>query len=325
MPIQFPSSPTVNQEYTYEGKVWAWDGSSWVGVRQVTGVQKINIWAKQSLLIPKRGFGLNSGYNATTDQRRTEAGTIPMLKHNIERNLGLFANTVSGIVTYGLVLNLDAGNVASYPGTGTAWTDLSGNGNNATLANGPTYSSANDGSIVFDKTNDYIIVPSINRLNTTTLDVWFNTSSVSESAGVRQYLYTQQRNPPVLASNTYQERQGIHIAGNVLEFQYLDTNNTAGNIVSVNPISANTWYNVVVTLDGTTPKMYLNGTQVSVTGTIRTPKALTVNQAFIARRGDSGGNDYFGGNIGAVKDYDRALSAAEVAQNYNVLKNRYGL
>jgi hypothetical protein len=277
------------------------------------------------MVLIMRRWRLNSGYNATTDQRRTEAGTIPMLKHNIERNLGLFANTVSGIVTSGLVLNLDAGNAASYPGTGTAWTDLSGNGNNGTLTNGPTYSSANDGSIVFDKTNDYIIVPSINRLNTTTLDVWFNTSSVSESTGVRQYLYTQQRNPPVLATYTYQERQGIHISGNVLEFQYLDTNNTAGNIVSVDTISADTWYNVVVTLDGTTPKMYLNGTEVSVTGTIRTPKALTVNQAFIARRGDSGGNDYFGGNIGAVKDYDRALSAAEVAQNYNVLKNRYGL
>ena len=90
MPIQFPPSPTVNQEYTYEGKVWAWDGSSWVGVRQQTGILSSNIWAKQSLLIPKRGFGLNSGYNATTDQRRTKAGTIPMLKHNMERDLGQF-------------------------------------------------------------------------------------------------------------------------------------------------------------------------------------------------------------------------------------------
>ena len=93
MPIQFPPSPSVNQEYTYEGKVWAWDGSSWVGVRQETGIQKSNIWAKQNLLIPKRGFGLNSGYNGTTDQRRTKAGTIPMLKHNIERDLGAFEFT----------------------------------------------------------------------------------------------------------------------------------------------------------------------------------------------------------------------------------------
>ena len=93
MPIQFPPSPTLNQEYTYEGKVWAWDGSSWVGVRQQTGILSSTVWAKQSLLIPKRGFGLNSGYNATTDQRRTQAGTIPMLKHSMERNLGEFEFT----------------------------------------------------------------------------------------------------------------------------------------------------------------------------------------------------------------------------------------
>ena len=99
MPIQFPSSPTVNQEYTYEGKVWAWDGSSWVGVRQQTGILSSTIWAKQSLLIPKRGFGLNSGYNATTDQRRTKAGTIPSQKHFMERDLGEFLSVVTAGVT----------------------------------------------------------------------------------------------------------------------------------------------------------------------------------------------------------------------------------
>ena len=49
------------------------------------------------------------------------------------------------IVTSGLVLNLDAGNTASYPGTGTTWTDLSGNGNNGTLVNGVGYNFANGG------------------------------------------------------------------------------------------------------------------------------------------------------------------------------------
>jgi hypothetical protein len=61
-----------------------------------------------------------------------------------------------GIVTTGLQLYLDAGRTSSYPGTGTAWTDLSGNGRNGTLTNGPTYSSANGGFIVFDGTNDFV-------------------------------------------------------------------------------------------------------------------------------------------------------------------------
>jgi hypothetical protein len=59
-------------------------------------------------------------------------------------------------VTNGLVLCLDAADKNSYSGTGTTWTDLTGNGNNGTLTNGPTFNSANGGSISFDGTNDYI-------------------------------------------------------------------------------------------------------------------------------------------------------------------------
>mgnify|MGYP000212112688 CR=1 FL=1 len=56
----------------------------------------------------------------------------------------------------GLVLHLDAGNTSSYPGTGTTWTDLSGNGYNGTFTNGPIFSAANGGCIVFDGVNDYV-------------------------------------------------------------------------------------------------------------------------------------------------------------------------
>ena len=66
------------------------------------------------------------------------------------------------VVTNGLVLALDAADRNSYPGSGTAWTDISGRGNTGTLTNGPTYSSANGGSIVFDGTNDYVDCGSIN-------------------------------------------------------------------------------------------------------------------------------------------------------------------
>jgi len=64
------------------------------------------------------------------------------------------------IATDGLVLCLDAANNRSYPGSGTAWTDLSRGGNNGALTNGPTFNSANGGSIVFDGTNDYVQVTS---------------------------------------------------------------------------------------------------------------------------------------------------------------------
>ena len=56
------------------------------------------------------------------------------------------------ISTDGLVLNLDAGNAASYPGSGTDWFDLTSEGHDSTLINGPTFDSGDGGSIVFDGT-----------------------------------------------------------------------------------------------------------------------------------------------------------------------------
>jgi len=61
-----------------------------------------------------------------------------------------------GVVTDGLVLNLDAGFTPSYPKNGTTWYDNSSGGNNGTFTNGPTFNSVDGGSIVFDGTNDYI-------------------------------------------------------------------------------------------------------------------------------------------------------------------------
>ena len=80
-----------------------------------------------------------------------------------------------GIVTDGLVLNLDAGNPQSYPGSGTTWTDLSGNGNNGTLLNGVGYDSDNGGSLVFDGSNDYVTTPLFGDSTTNrTFSVWYN-------------------------------------------------------------------------------------------------------------------------------------------------------
>jgi hypothetical protein len=154
MPIQFPTNPEVNQEYTYEGKVWQWDGSAWVGVRQETGIQRSNIWSKQNLLIPKRGFGLNSGYSGVTDQRRTQAGTIPMLKHYMERNLGVFSSTplwTPALISTSLWLDASDSLTVTLSGSEvTQWNDKSGNGLNcsqATSANRPIIASAAQNSL----------------------------------------------------------------------------------------------------------------------------------------------------------------------------------
>jgi hypothetical protein len=86
------------------------------------------------------------------------------------------------IVTSGLVLCLDAANPKSYPGSGTTWTDLSGNGNNGTLVNGPTYSSVNGGSIVFDGSNDYISTAySIGTVSQQSISCWISKTNLQYS------------------------------------------------------------------------------------------------------------------------------------------------
>ena len=138
MPLDFPTSPAMNDIYTYNGSSWQWNGSAWNGVQQQTGILSSTVWAKQSLLIPKRGFGLNSGYNATTDQRRTKAGTIPMLKHNMERDLGEFAIggwTPTQISTSLWLDASDASTITLNATTVSQWNDKSGNGRNVSQAN----------------------------------------------------------------------------------------------------------------------------------------------------------------------------------------------
>ena len=82
------------------------------------------------------------------------------------------------IANDGLVLALDAANPRSYPGSGTTWTDLSGNGNNGTLVNVPTYSNANGGSIVFDGVDDYVS-GSISTINSWSMCLWYLSTDIT--------------------------------------------------------------------------------------------------------------------------------------------------
>jgi hypothetical protein len=89
------------------------------------------------------------------------------------------------IVTSGLVLALDAAERLSYPRTGTTWRDLSGNSNNFSLINGPTFSNTNLGNIVFDGADDYLLISSLvwdYNVNFT-IQFWFNTNSLGGANG----------------------------------------------------------------------------------------------------------------------------------------------
>lgn len=216
------------------------------------------------------------------------------------------------IVTNGLVLHLDAANPKSYSKSGTTWFDLSGNGNDGTLINGPTYSSSNGGSILFDGSNDYASVSNNVSIvnNNITLNIWAYPTSI----GVYKTLISSE---PVLSTqNGYGIRQRID---NVWWFVVGREGN--GESVQTN-LNQNMWVNLSGTYNGSTMILYKNGISVGSTSSARTinfSNNLTIGILPTTL------NDPYAGNVSLVQIYNRALSTSEVLQNYNAAKNRFGL
>jgi len=222
--------------------------------------------------------------------------------------IAYYGNTV----TNGLVLSLDAAKRDSYPGSGNTWRDISGNGNNGTLTNGPTYTSDNGGAIVFDGTNDYatgsFTDTTILNTNAVTLEAWVYHTGLAGT--VQRYVSTF----PSASEHAVIRFEG----GTTLRF-YIVTTTGYKFLTSANQIYVNNWYHIVGTWDGTTQKLYKNNTLVlssTQTGTI-----LTGSLSYhVSLQSES-----MKGYIPIAKIYNRALSEAEIAQNYNAQKSRYGL
>jgi hypothetical protein len=237
------------------------------------------------------------------------------------------------IVDTGLVLALDAADRNSYPGSGTTWTDLSGRGNTGTLTNGPTYSSANGGSLVFDGVDDYVRVPSTNGLYLA------DTSQVSVSCwGRTNNVNTQFQNfvmweDQVDVNNVEPIRLTINgtAASNSSFNPRFDLVNNSGistNLIGISTVVDSTYYNLVGTTDGTTAKLYINGilnNQVSFSGNFKTPVSGTSARWIIGRGEISNSDRLLNGNIAQVSIYNRALTAAEVQQNFNATRGRFGI
>ena len=225
------------------------------------------------------------------------------------------------IITSGCVLSLDAADKLSYKGSGTTWTDLSGNGNTGTLTNGPTFSAGNMGSVVFDGTNDYVGF---------TYNSIFNPStSVTLSTWVRLTVSdTTIRNPIELAASGDElyyilwradlspKRWGWGVRQS--NDTYRETTSTATNF------STNIWYNISMVANAIAGQVYfyydgiLDG-GISYNGTLKQNASALLSigaDAINSRR-------YWLGNIANTFIYNRALSTSEILQNYNATKSRF--
>ena len=219
------------------------------------------------------------------------------------------------IVHDGLVLCLDAADNNSYPGSGTTWYDLSGNGNHGTTVNSPTYSTVGNGSFLFNASSQNINCGRDDSLDLTsgiTLIAWVNATSIA-------------LNGHVIGKAGYGSGYCLHYdaayegqAGG--GFQTTNTSN-GGQWEWATNISTGLWYQIAYTYDSITERGYYNsnsiGSQTNI-GTVRT------NSSYDLLVGYSN-SDVWKGYISIIQVYNKALSHTEILQNYNAQRSRFGV
>lgn len=233
------------------------------------------------------------------------------------------STTVRGpyVATDGLLAYFDAGNTASYPGSGTTWYDISGNKRNATLVNSPTFNSANNGTLVFsDGTYQHATFATPGNLSVWTVDCWFKTAK--SFTGKVTSLITNEYD---LASKL-NVSLGTNYAPNNYQLQAGFFNGAWRTTTSGVTPTIGVWYYLTGTYDGTTIRLYSNGVEVSNVVYSGTPQSG--GNYRIARRWDASATDsanYFDGSISVVRLYNRALSAPEVLRNFESMRSRFGI
>jgi hypothetical protein len=214
----------------------------------------------------------------------------------------------ANIVTDGLVLALDAANTKSYPGSGTTWSDLSGNNNSGSLTNGPAFNSINGGNFVLDGIDDYIL-HSTPTLTTFTIDITYSPLTFDTNTATERYNY-------ILASfnqNMLCRYNNTNSGNNILIANHRGTDIVLSNLGH----TVNSTYNIVITFDDSTKNtiVYINSSLISNTtysATLRYQNNRQLGATFNCR-------------IYSYKVYNRVLNFSEVAQNYNGTKSRFNL
>jgi len=217
------------------------------------------------------------------------------------------------IVTKNLVLYLDAANIRSYPKTGTTWSDLAGS-NNGTLTNGPTFNSANGGSIVIDEVDDFIALPKLSLTTSLTFNVFVNISSFF-SGGV---------NPGFWRDGSNSRGNNFNILQSTTGRPWIRWNGV--NILR--PLSGygvplNNWIYVSYVVENGGPNVYfyVNGDlkhSNTHTSTITSIDIYNIGYQYSI-------SEKLPGQYGIISVYNRALSATEVLQNFNATRARFGI
>jgi hypothetical protein len=207
-------------------------------------------------------------------------------------------------IALGSCMRLDAAEPASYSGSGTAWNDISGFGNNGTLVNSPTFSSTYGGGFTFNKSTTYVSLPT-NLLtdNDFSIVMWIKGDGTSGGqtlfgnypSGPLQTFYSTAYIGMWLDNSTAYADAALYYTSNVVQF--------------------------TATRSGTTTSIYLNTSlikQGSSSSSLGTNKTFRIGT-------NTAGTEQFGGTIYTCQLYRRALTVTEIAKNYMALRYRFGV
>lgn len=219
-------------------------------------------------------------------------------------------------VVNNLVLNLDAGDPASYPGSGSTWTDTISS-IPFTLYNSPTYSSSNGGYLSFNPLNSqYAQGPSFpTTLTNWTLEAWhyYDPTNVITSTS------------PCIITEVYSSYINFTLGNTTDSFPNIQTGFFNGGWVANPPgttLTSGNWYQLVGTWNGSTVKLYINGVVAASNTQVGVPLRSGAGIRLM-RRWDA--TQYWGGNLGIVRIYDVDIGPTGVLQNWNANKARFGL
>lgn len=213
-----------------------------------------------------------------------------------------------------LVLNLDAGASSSYSGSGTTWTDLTGNGNNGTLVNSPTFSTDNGGCFVFNGSSTYISFVSSTSFSfgtgDFTVDYWVRYNSFPNLTSVLD----MRNSGPGVGFSEY-----TTTTGNFRVYRYPSNIFTA-----TSNFSASTWYNITITRISGSESVYFNAVQNG--SSFSEAVDYTNNGLILGTNVTRDATAYTNGSIACVKIYKGlGLSQAQITQNFNTLRARFGV
>jgi len=261
-------------------------------------------------------FGLRDFWNGemTGMMFYTRGITAAEVLQNYEATKDKFLG--SNIVTNGLVMYLDAADKDSYSGTGTSWDDLSGNENNGTLTNGPSFlPSVNGGIFDFDGVDDWVDCGNI--LNYTSgpfsFGYWVNFDSFTTNASGQ--------GPIVFYKGPFNTR-GYYVQHGSTTFSFVT--NQSGAVQTTSGTGVNTvgvWYYVVITRNGASVRTYVNGVDTTSSAGSHVDPASSSENFRLAVYSNS---IWMNGKISNFTNYNRTLTATEVLQNFNTQKQRFG-